>query len=465
MGKKVSENQMFQKMLTWVRMAIQRLFGQPSTDLAISPTMQSLIDQWAAAYQQHSSISCPSLGIAAGISAEFARLVVLEAQINLTGTRGQWMDSQLVTFRRNLRKNVEYACALGGMVFKPYVVGNSFAIDCVQADSFFPTAFDSSGRLTGAVFAQQLTRDGKIYTRLESHNFIAGKETIQNKAFCSGSNVALGSEIPLTAVAEWADIAPEITISNLQQPLFAYFQIPLANNKDRSSPLGVSVFSNGLELMTQADKQFARLLWEYEGGQLAIDVDETAIRHNEDGSAQLDQTQQRLYRRNLNTRDGSLYEAFTPSLRDSSYLAGLDSILKRIEFACNLSYGTLSDPQSTEKTATEVKMAKQRSYAAVCDIQTALQSALDGLFYAMDTLAQLYQIGEGIPGDWQASYQWQDSILTDEQTARQSDREDALSGFIPKWRYNVQWLGMDEQQAKAAVQEASGQIPDPFGLE
>lgn len=456
---------MFQKMLAWVRTAIQRLFGQANTDLVISPTMQTLIEEWSSVYQQPSSSSCPSLEIAAAISSEFARLVVLEAQVSLTGTRGIWLDRQLGTFRRNLRENVEYACALGGMVFKPYVSGDGIVIDCVQADSFFPTAFDSSRRLTGAVFVQQITRGGKIYTRLESHDFTGSTEVVQNKAFCSNSNAALGSEISLTEVAEWADIAPQATISGLTQPLFSYFRIPLANNKDRSSPLGVSVFARGVQLMAQADKQFARLLWEYEGGQLAIDVDESAIRQIGDGTVQLDQTQQRLYRRSLNSRDGNLYQAFAPSLRDSSYRAGLDSILKRIEFCCNLSYGTISDPQSTEKTATEVKMAKQRSYAAVCDIQTALQDALDGLFYAMDTLAQLYQIGDGMPGDWQATYQWQDSILTDEQTARQTDREDALSGFVPKWRYNTQWLGMTEQEAKAAVLEASGQVQDPFGLE
>ena len=456
---------MFQKMLAWVRTAIQRLFGQANTDLVISPTMQTLIEEWSSVYQQPSSPSCPSLEIAAAISSEFARLVVLEAQVSLTGTRGIWLDRQLGTFRRNLRENVEYACALGGMVFKPYVSGDGIVIDCVQADSFFPTAFDSSRRLTGAVFVQQITRGGKIYTRLESHDFTGSTEVVQNKAFCSNSNAALGSEISLTEVSEWADIAPQATISGLTQPLFSYFRIPLANNKDRSSPLGVSVFARGVQLMAQADKQFARLVWEYEGGQLAIDVDESAIRQIGDGTVQLDQTQQRLYRRSLNSRDGNLYQAFAPPLRDSSYRAGLDSILKRIEFCCNLSYGTISDPQSTEKTATEVKMAKQRSYAAVCDIQTALQDALDGLFYAMDTLAQLYQIGDGMPGDWQATYQWQDSILTDEQTARQTDREDALSGFVPKWRYNTQWLGMTEQEAKAAVLEASGQVQDPFGLE
>lgn len=454
---------MFTKILSWVKAALSRLApSAAASELVVSPQMQTLLEEWARVYECRCSPSCPSLGLAAGIAAEFARLAVLESKFTLTGARGEWMDTQLLSFRRNLRSNVEYACALGGMVFKPYVSGAGIRVDCVQADSFFPTAFDSSGNLTGAVFVEQVTRGGKIFTRLESHEFVAGKETIRNRAFSSGSNAALGGEIALSEVAEWAEISPEVTVEGLERPLFAYFKIPLANNKDRRSPLGVSVFAGAVELMRQADAQLARLLWEYEGGQLAIDVDEQAVRRAEDGTVTLDQTQQRLYRRNLNAGQ-DFYKAFTPALRDSSYLVGLEKLLKQIEFVCNLSYGTLSDPQTTEKSATEVKMAKQRSYAAVCDIQSSLQSALEHLFYAIDKLGALYSLGT--PGPWQASFIWHDSVLTDEETERQLDREDALSGFIPKWQYNADWRGMTEHEAKAAVQEASGSMPDLFPLE
>lgn len=447
----------FQKMIIWVKSIINRLFADETIPV-VSPKMQTMIAQWAAIYEEE-SVHYPSLGIAAGIATEFARLTVLESEISFSGKQGKWLEKQLIPFRAELRKNVEYACALGGMIFKPYVAGDTILVDCIQADAFFPIAFDSCGRITSAVFLDQFTKGDKIYTRLESHAFVAGKETIRNKVFCSNSAVALGAEIPINQVTEWADILPEVTIEGLKQPLFAYFKVPLANNKDRYSPLGVSVFSNAMNLIEQANQQFARLLWEYEGGQLAIDVDESAIRCTEDGNVQLDQVQQRLYRRSLNTHN--LYQAFTPSLRDTSYIAGLDTILKKIEFACNLSFGTLSSPHTTEKTATEIKMAKQRSYAAVCDIQQSLQVALDQLLYAMDMLSQLYGIGH--TDKWEVSYSWKDSILMDEQTARQMDREDALSGFIPKWKYNIMWHGMTEQEAKISTSEAGGQ--DPFGFE
>ncbi len=452
---------MFERMIQWMRQTLLRIFGQGDNGLAVSPTMEGLIGQWAKLYEgSHGKGAC-SLGLPAFIAGEFARLVVLESQITLTGARGAWMNGQLDAFRRSLRPNVEYACALGGAVFKPYVSGDGLAVDVVQADSFFPTAFDDTGRLLGAIFAQQITRGGKIYTRLESHGFSSGVETIRNKAYVSTTAAVLGGEIPLTQVPEWETIASELSIGNLERPLFAYFRIPLANNRDRATPLGVSVFAGAVDAIRQADEQYGRLLWEYDGGQLAIDVDEMALRHDPDGALQMDQRSQRLYRRGLSMGNTQFYNAFAPALRDASYRAGLNEILRKVEVRSNLAFGTISDPQSVEKTATEVRMAKQRSYAAVADIQAALQFALDDLFYAMDKLGQVYGLGPA--GSWQAAYAWHDSVLTDEEAVRALDRDDALNGFIPKWRYNMDWRGMTEEEARAAVEEA-GAGGDVFGF-
>ena len=444
---------MFSKMLSWVKNTILKLLGQESTELTISPKMENLIDLWARLYE--GTESGESLKLPASIASEFARLVVVESEISITGgSRGDWMEKQLLPFLQKLQEYVEYACAMGGEVFKPYVSGDSILIDAVQADCFFPTAFDTSGRMTGAVFVEQIVRGNRIYTRAESHEFTKGREVIRNKAFSSTTNAALGNEIDLATVPEWAEIAPEIVISEIDRPLFAYFRIPLANNRERHSPLGVSVFANAVQSIRDADEQYKRLLWEYDGGQLAIDVAASAIRKAPDGSLSMDKREQRLYRRNLETgiASGDFYHAFAPSLRDSSYITGLDSILKKVEFQCNLAFGTFSDPASVEKTATEMKISKQRSFSAVSSIQYSLENALDDLVYAVDKLASLYQLAP--PGTYKTSYQWHDSVLQDEETQRVLDREDAISGFIPKWQYNTKWRAMSEEEAKAAVQEA-----------
>ena len=64
------------------------------------------------------------------------------------------------------------------------------------------------------------------------------------------------------------------------------------------SPLGISVFSPAVKLIRRADEQFSRLDWEYAGGQLAIDVDPTAVTYSEGyygTTINLDNCQNRLY--------------------------------------------------------------------------------------------------------------------------------------------------------------------------
>ena len=444
---------MFNRMLEWIKSTILRLMGQETTELTISPKMGNLIELWADMYEGRKGETALQLPVS--ISSEFARLVVLESEINISGSsRGAWIKEQLDPFFHQLLEYVEYACALGGAIFKPYISGENIVVDVVQADCFFPTAFDSSGRMTGAVFTEQLIRGNRIYTRAESHEYTKGREIIRNKAFCSGSNAALGTEVPLSSIPEWAEISSEATISGVDRPLFAYFKIPKANNKDRHSPLGVSVFANAVQSIYDANEQYERLMWEYNGGQLAIDVASSAIRKAPDGSLSMDKREQRLYRRSIETgiSNGDFYHAFAPSLRDSSYLSGLDSILKKVEFQCNLAFGTFSDPTSVEKTATEIKISKQRSFSAVSNIQKSLEHAIDDLTYSVDKLATLYHLAPA--GPYKTSYQWHDSILQDEEAQRILDREDALSGFIPKWRYNAKWRAMTDQEAQTAVKEA-----------
>ena len=53
--------------------------------------------------------------------------------------------------------------------------------------------------------------------------------------------------------------------------------MPFANTVDSTSPLGVSVYSRVVSLIEQADRQYSRLLWEFEGGELAVHADITSF--------------------------------------------------------------------------------------------------------------------------------------------------------------------------------------------
>lgn len=459
---------MFEKLLKWLRGLLNQMFDDAvgSPDIVISSKMENALPLWVAIYESggpwcSEKENIHSLGLGPAIAREFSRLVTMESTLTCTGSdRADWLLAQARPLLDALPAHVETACALGGCVFKPYVQGDHIAVDVVQEDCFFPTTFDTSGRMTGAIFTDQIKRRNTIYTRLEHHEFQNGTETVRNLAFASSTTAQLGREIPLTEVPEWADLAPEARIDHLTRPLFSYFRVPTANRTDRHSPLGASVYALAVETIRDADIQYGSLLWEYKGGELAIDVDAMAIRQAPDGALQMAARDKRLYRHIVNGNT-QLWNTFAPTLRDASYLNGLDAMLRRIEFQCGLAYGTISNPQTVEKTAEEVRAGKQRSYATVRLIQQALQAALEDLFCAMDTYATLYGLAPS--GAYDLAFDWDDSIVNDPAARKQQFWQYVEAGRFPFARYLVEFEGYSEDEAAAIAAEAAAAEPLTFG--
>ena len=317
---------MFDKLLSWLREKARLLFGENTTvSASVSYSMENAIILWAQMYDtggpwcHGGKNALHSLKLAQSVASELARLTTLEMECLVSGSaRADSVNAMLQPFIADLRTPVEYGCALGSILFRPFLDAQGrVQIDAVQGDCFCPTRFDSSGRMTGAIFYDHLVRGNRIYTRLEDHEFSGSTHSITIKAFRSMTSADLGIEVPLTDVLEWAAISPHTEFSGVDRPLWGFFRVASGNATDRHSPLGVSVYAAAVDTIHDADEQYGRLLWEYDGGQLAIDVDQTALRQSPDGESVMPQREQRLYRSWLNGSIGAngrnLYEAFAPA--------------------------------------------------------------------------------------------------------------------------------------------------------
>ncbi len=392
---------------------------------------------------------------------------------------------------KHIRRQVEYGIAKGGLVIKPYVIQYEegsptieddedkdrlsaekplpkyeIEYDFVQADRFYPLSFDNNGKITEAAFLQTKVDNDKVYTRLEHHMLIGRTVTVRNYAFVKTNdnnrpwyNVRnandLGKPCPLSEVAEWANLQEEVTIKNVNKPLFAYFKMPEANTIDPYSPLGVSAYSRVISLIRDADEQYSRMLWEFEGGELAIDVDRDALKiqeyQNGQHQTELPAKQERLFRKvDLNSEE--TYNVFAPELRDASLSHGLNVILTRIEDVVGFSRGTLSEEADVNaKTATELKIEKQRSYATNRDIQLALEEALRDAIYATDVYCTLYNVTP--PGEYEVSFEWDDSIIVDTEAELEKRLTMVNAGITSKLETRMWYFGETENQAKAALQK------------
>ena len=402
------------------------------------------------------------------------KVIIVKQPVGDT-TRAEYLNKQYEKLKEKLRIQLEYGIAKGGLVIKPYVVTKSIEadgnkeseqptieFDCIQADNFYPMNFDNSGNITEAAFIQTIQNKSVVYHRLEYHKFSNGTITIENRAYKSTnvqqekSGVDLGTEIPLTEVEQWKDLQRTTTIKNVSRPLFVYFKMPEANTIDMTSPLGVSGYSRAKGLIKDADIQYSRLLWEYEAGEMAIDIDRDALQFYENvdgkgnGTSMLTQLQKRLYRK-IDLGESDTMVTHAPTLRDASYIQGLNTILMRIEDACFLSRGSLADATQEARTATEIKILKQKVFTANAEIQHALEIALKDVIYVMNAYCDLYEITPD--GEYDTSFEWDDSILVDVDSELNTRLSLMQQGLASKKETRMWYFGETEQQAEEALKQ------------
>lgn len=452
---------MFQKILVWLREVLSKMINTSSVkqslgvNVAISSEMASALQTWNAMYLNQSpwlTTDVKSLNLASAIAAEIARAVTIEMQVTLSGSpRAEFLGMQIERVVDRLRLTTEYGVAKGGLMLKPYISGNQIAVDYVQADQFYPVAFDANGNMTACVFLDTKIIGKDFYTRLEYHALAADGYQIKNMAYKSSTKDTLGIQVPLTSVQAWTELQPEAVIVNVDRPLFAYLKMPFANNIDPTSPLGVSAYSRAVDLIEQADKLWTEFIWEFESAHRVLYTDPNAFQKDpKTGLPVL--PNRRLYRTlDLNGKidQPGLFEDWTPTIREANLLNGLDAIIKKIEFTCGLAQGTISDPSTVALTATEIRMSKQRTYATIVDTQKALEDALEGLLYAMDVWATLGNLAP--QGKYSAVYYFDDSIVADHDTAFAQDTQAVGLGTMSKVEWRMRNYGEDLETAQKMI--------------
>lgn len=430
------------------RAVAEREFG---TSPAVSMTMEQQIALWYAMLVNTppwQDCNVKAVGLPAAICREVTRPTLVEFTANITGSqRADYLNDGFQLAKENFGKALELGLALGGVALKPYIYGDKLLVDMTGAAGFQPTKFDPTGRCIGGVFRDKPVKvNGKYYVRLESHDLTDTVYTIKNKAYYSDSTGSVGAPAPLDVVPEWADIQEEVTIQNMDGPLFAYFKPPIANTADTNSLCGMSIYGDAatVELIKQADEQWERLRWEYKSGERKVLMDGNTSTAN--------MFDKRLFEIGAFTADGDFYQFLNPELRNDAVYKGFQDVIRRIEFNVGLSYGDISDPQTVEKTATEIRSGKQRKYVLISSIQTALEHTFDALIYAMDVYATLY--GLAADGEYEVTYDWGDSILDDQETKDKEFARDLQllsAGIVNDWELRAKYMNEDEETAKAAL--------------
>lgn len=433
---------------------IMRMFGYTTLknivgkDITLSDRMIDAINEWKRMLNGEAdwiTDYVESLKIEEGICREFAdaTLIEMETRISIDS-----LDKKYQKAIVDLNENMQEGLGLGSFVLKP--IGNSGS-EFVSADKFVPITFGDDGKpLDIGFLTVKRVGQNDYFTRFERHYFTNGNLTIENKCFHSQDPSDIGQTCSLEEVPEWATINPgPVIYPGMQQMDFGYYRNPIKNRIDGSA-CGVSIFEAAKGRIRKADIQGARLDWEYDSGERAIHVDDRALKKDRKaGRFGMAKLNKRLYR-GLNLDDGKdkeLYKEYSPEMRDEAYKRGLEEYKREIEFIVGLAYGDLSDAQEVEKTATEIKISKARKYNRVTAIQSNLEECLEDFAAGLAFYNGLYTSG------YEFMCKFNDSILTDEESERQQDRQDVSMGVMSHLEYRMKWYNEDEETAAENLPE------------
>ena len=433
---------------------IMRMFGYTTLknivgkDITLSDRMIDAINEWKRMLNGEAdwiTDYVESLKIEEGICREFAdaTLIEMETRVSIDS-----LDKKYQKAIVDLNENMQEGLGLGSFVLKP--IGNSGS-EFVSADKFVPITFRDDGKpLDIGFLTVKRVGQNDYFTRFERHYFTNGNLTIENKCFHSQDPSDIGQTCSLEEVPEWATINPgPVIYPGMQQMDFGYYRNPIKNRIDGSA-CGVSIFEAAKGRIRKADIQGARLDWEYDSGERAIHLDDRALKKDrKTGRFGMAKLNKRLYR-GLDLDDGKdkeLYKEYSPEMRDEAYKRGLEEYKREIEFIVGLAYGDLSDAQEVEKTATEIKISKARKYNRVTAIQSNLEECLEDFAAGLAFYNGLYTSG------YEFMCKFDDSILTDEESERQQDRQDVSMGVMSHLEYRMKWYNEDEETAAENLPE------------
>lgn len=324
------------------------------------------------------------LNLPGAIADELARLATLE----LKSQTDSQLNPAYQAFLADVGAAVSEGLKSGMVAFKPYLSGNKLHINIAKKNDFRVLEWDEQARIPLVTEFYERKDD---LVRVERHVWTNGVYSVSNIAMQNGKMLE-------TLPDCWGSYAPYTEMAGIDRPLFSIF----------STPDGRPVYEKVLPLIQEAERQFDRLIWEFESGKRALYVADTAFLKDWRGNPKL--PDKRLYRL-LDAGRDDLFQDWSPSFRQAGLIEGLNCILQRIEDCCALSRGTFSDAGQTVRTATELKMARHRTYATVKGVQTALRNAISDMLDACALLLCLY--GARKTRTAELDIRFDDSVLLD----------------------------------------------------
>lgn len=391
--------------------------------------------------------SIDDINFGAIFSNKLANYVINDSNMNIKGdnARTELLNRTGQSMWKKAKKIVSMAFGYGGVILVPYVKGGKIFYNIVPQSRL--TIDETDGELiTGAtVLAERKVIKGTIgetiYLRWTNYQVKNNNMTITQQF-----SDEKGNKIP--APDFWQDIQEVSVITNVDRVLFGYIKSPI-NNRKANDKYGVPITYGCDATILEIKTTLKQLIREYELKEVFVGADVTMF----NGKNALPSNG--LFKKIDSTSD-DFFEVFDPQFRD--YTTRLQELYKRLEHEIGTSYGILSEVDSQQATATEIKRSMYDTFTICDDMRSNIEKGLDDFFYACNVLANAYNLSP--QGEYELDFDWSYSLLEDTATEWSQMIYAENKGIMSKVELR-QWLKPDEtlEESEKAIEEIAKTQP------
>lgn len=427
---------MFQKFIMW----IFRLFNIQS-----QTTQKEVEDnqKYAVEYERIDEINFNSI-----FSNKLANYVINDSNVNITGenARVELLNKVLQSMWKKAKKITSMGFGYGGVILVPYVKSGKIYYNIVSQSRVTIDEVEGENITGATIIADKRTvnrgiGNSKTYYRLTNYRVRNGNIEITQKF--TDEN---GHEVAVPDF--WKNIELKKVITGVDRALFGYIKSPI-NNRKTDDKYGVPITYGCDSTIAEIKETMKQLYREYKLKEAFVGADSTMF--NGKDSLPLNG----LFKK-VDAGDDNFFEVFDPAFRP--YTERLQELFKRLEHQIGTSAGILSEVNTQNATATEIKRSMYDTFTLVDGMRSNIEKGIEDFLYSANVLANAYNLTP--QGDYEVSFDWDYSLLEDSQETFSQLITAQAKGIVSNVEVR-QWLKPDEtlEDSQKAIEEIKASEP------
>jgi len=352
----------------------------------------------------------------------------------------------------------------GGKLLIPSVSNGRVRIEVIDHNRMLIRAMEGN-RITSAT----LLADTETVS--DMHYFLLADYVLQNGAQLIRYRVKAenGGWYDVGQVERWAGITPEITIGNTDRLLFSYLRCPRDNRTDDKS-LGVPITYGAESLIAELVEHSNIYRREFRLTRPMLGLDATLWKSPSGDGRPFAPKPTTIHDLKKTVQDGddpfipvdgaslsdkSIWQYYAPAIRQEAMEQRFQSLCRRVEKACGLSQGILTERQTMSyANRDEVRAAQYDTFSVIKAMRDAWERAMDDLAYSVDVLCERFGLTPAGGRDRHViEYDWDTSMIESTTEAFTQNMELHAAGMVSDAEMR-QWVrGGTLEENQAAIEE------------